>query len=292
MAGNKNKCHACAQKVNQRGIQCNICDRWFHPECEGLNESDYQLFKRSSIQVHIYCKACEVGASSLHKKIIALANSQKELEAKVDTLEDKVNSLPGKEEVKQIIDEVLDDKIEESIDSKMTGLTNKDETQEGNMCSQVIAEVKERETRQNNVIIHGIQESEEPEGAKRSEEDQTQVLKLLEEIGAKPPDEENITIKRLGKKTEDKKRPIMIKCKDAETKKKIITNAKKLKASEEFSQIGISHDLTKNQREELKNLQKKAREKTTDTQTYILVGDPGNWRIVLKKDKEKPEEGT
>ena len=281
----KNKCHGCGTKVKERGIQCNICDRWFHPECEEMTENDFQLFRHSSASVHIYCRACEVGSASLHKKMIALMKSHHELEERVNTLQGKVDQLPDKEEIKQIIDETLDDKIEETVDAKMSGLTKKDESQDSSqVCSQVVAELKARETRQMNVIVHGLKESDDPDMEKRHEEDVKELFKMLEEIEAKPP-EEGITIKRLGKKEDDKQRPILMTCPNTETKKKIINNAKKLKTSEEYRRIGISHDLTKGQRQELKNLKEQARLKNTENQTFIVIGDPSNWRIVQKKDK-------
>jgi hypothetical protein len=299
MAGRK-RCISCKEIVKDKGIACSICNRWFHPECEDVSDSDYQLLQKSSLNIHIYCKACQGGADSLHKKMIALKKSFKNLESKVSEMEIKVNSLPNSDEVKRIARDEIDDaieatietKIEETIDSRIDGLHPNQPIPANMICSKVISEAKDRESRVLNVIMYGIPESAETDNDKRKEDDSKHVTAVLTEIEAHPSDQEQMQMRRLGKLEATKTRPILITVKEADTKKNILTNAKKLKKSQLYKGVGIAHDLTKCQREVLKNLQEEARKTSTPETKYIVIGNPDNWRVVQKKEKEQGETDT
>ena len=400
MAGDT-KCPVCGKKVkdNHQGIECEVCEKWYHIQCDNVTVETYKSLNERNRRIHYYCTRCELGAASLYKKVITLELSNKELEEKITKMEKKVEGVPtreemdatieakvvkklgekleekaaelvskeevkelveekvvekigekldekvadlvskeevkelveekivekidekldekvaelvskeqvkdlveekvvekidekldekvadlvSKEEVKELvaakIEEQLDTKIEESIDSKVDGLaTNQDK---GEICTNILKEIKERESRANKLIIHGMKESESEVAQTRDEEDKEQVQRIMAEIDI---NETNIKIRRLGKKEQGKNRPVQLTVKDAETKSKIIGNAKKLKNSASYKEIGISHDLTKLQREEIKNLRGQAREKSIGGKIHIVIGGPSNWRIVEKRD--------
>ena len=41
--GPRQRCHCplCKTHVRKRGIQCDGCDKWVHPECVNLSEQEY-----------------------------------------------------------------------------------------------------------------------------------------------------------------------------------------------------------------------------------------------------------
>ena len=258
---------------------------------EKLDEKVADLVSKEEVKELVEEKIVEKIDEKLDEKVAELVSKEqvKDLvEEKVvekidEKLDEKVADLVSKEEVKELvaakIEEQLDTKIEESIDSKVDGLaTNQDK---GEICTNILKEIKERESRANKLIIHGMKESESEVAQTRDEEDKEQVQRIMAEIDI---NETNIKIRRLGKKEQGKNRPVQLTVKDAETKSKIIGNAKKLKNSASYKEIGISHDLTKLQREEIKNLRGQAREKSIGGKIHIVIGGPSNWRIVEKRD--------
>ena len=227
-----------------------------------------------------------MGANSLYKKMLALETSNRKLKEDMQKLEEKVENLPNKDDVDEQInaklENVLETKVAETIDDKIDGLV---QIKEDKICTAVLNEVKDRENRSENVIIHGIEESVATENAASTREDLEVINAILADIGIGEQLGEQTRIRRLGKREENKKRPLLIKLKDKATKQEIMENAKKLKDSESYKQVGISHDLTKIQRNELKNLREEARLKSTPEKTYIVVGPPENRKIVEKKDR-------
>jgi len=89
---------------------------------------------------------------------------------------------------------------------------------------------------------------------------------------------------RLGKKEEDKKRPLLVKLDSGVTKFRILRNSAKLKdADVRYQGIGLEHDYTPIQKEDRRKLLAKAREMTLEDQSgnyvYRIRGPPGNLKI-------------
>ena len=57
-AGNEEfKCGQCKETVqeDQTAILCEVCEQWFHSECQGVNKTKYEfLVKQSSQKTTIY----------------------------------------------------------------------------------------------------------------------------------------------------------------------------------------------------------------------------------------------
>ena len=57
----KETCLNCSQRVNsgEKGILCDICQRWYHAKCQELGQDDYRRFMAMNTkQVQWYCKSC------------------------------------------------------------------------------------------------------------------------------------------------------------------------------------------------------------------------------------------
>ena len=54
------KCGQCAKPVKSKGIQCDGCDKWYHPVCLGITEAFYDSLQRlkDSGAVSLSCKEC------------------------------------------------------------------------------------------------------------------------------------------------------------------------------------------------------------------------------------------
>ena len=89
---------------------------------------------------------------------------------------------------------------------------------------------------------------------------------------------------RLGKLNEEKDRPLLITLKEEEKKIKLFQNLNNIRdAGEPFNKVIITHDLTKKQKEELKQMVEQTKEKEKEDQSgeymYYVRGPPWNWFI-------------
>ena len=126
-------------------------------------------------------------------------------------------------------------------------------------------ETKERETRRNNVIIFGQKESGETLKGNRHIKELVRTCNNTLNVVLKTDDCVNSI--RLDKIINGKPRPLKVTFKEAGTKQKIFTNLHKLKQAQkdEDEKLSIIHDLTPQQREEIKQLEKEAENKTKES---------------------------
>ena len=94
----------------------------------------------------------------------------------------------------------------------------------------------------------------------------------------------------MGKLNEEKDRPLLITLKEEEKKRQLFKNLNKIRdAGEPFSKVIITHDLTKKQKDELKQLVEQAKGKEEDQSgeyMYCVRGPPWNW-FIKKIPKKK-----
>ena len=143
-------------------------------------------------------------------------------------------------------------------------------------------DMSEFEKRKNNVIIYKAPE-ENKDNAARTQTDKVLVDELLNQIGvtAKP-----VSVSRLGQFDPEKvgeiSRPIKIVFENSEQKSEVITNARKLKdAPEKYKNLSLSYDMSREQREESKNLAAQAKELSKNSTQYIwkVRGLPGQMEL-------------
>ena len=139
-----------------------------------------------------------------------------------------------------------------------------------------MAEAYEVEDRETHMVMFRLAESEN---------DRTNVKLILQHLTHNTiKDEDVIKIIRLGKKNDKLVRPILIKLGNLTIKKKIFKNLYKMKSlREDLNSVGIGHDLTMEQRNELKKLIDEAKIKEAgcnDGFLYRVRGNVGRWKIV------------
>ena len=56
----KSACGSCEGEVksNQSGLQCDMCDRWFHCVCEKISSEEYKMLSREGSGTQWYCRPC------------------------------------------------------------------------------------------------------------------------------------------------------------------------------------------------------------------------------------------
>ncbi len=155
---------------------------------------------------------------------------------------------------------------------------------------EVSGEMKERERRECNIIVHGLQgdDTDVPRDM-RVEEDKKSILKIITDHVTKNVKEDDFTESfRLGSKMAKKPRPLLIKMTSIKKKEEIMRNLKNLRDTD--VKITFSHDLTMLQRENNKKLREQAEELTKNDQTdqFLFKVRGGRIRKFHKKDPKTP----
>src|SRR3989442_15652517 len=142
-----------------------------------------------------------------------------------------------------------------------------------------VSEVMEREKRKNNLVILGIEETNDEFATKE---------KLKNIINALGADENKIKyygrVGRVGQGT--KARIVRVTCEDAETKRNFLKSANKLKTMEGFANVYVALDLTKVQQTQDKNLREKLKDirlthkDAKINNREIVIFDNGNRKVL------------
>jgi chemotaxis regulatin CheY-phosphate phosphatase CheZ len=72
------RCGECRKLVTDKGIQCEICELWFHCKCENVAEETYKLMNQD--RVHYYCGRCDKAVGKMLKTVMEVQTRQKKLE--------------------------------------------------------------------------------------------------------------------------------------------------------------------------------------------------------------------
>jgi len=133
-------CKTCELKVTgkDKGIQCEICQGWWHCRCEKINEEGYKLLNMENI--HWFCSACnsiigrilptltklEINQIKLEEELKTITADVSDMKKKLQTLQKDIENVKketfartsklelGHEAVKEDI-KILNQKIDEGI---------------------------------------------------------------------------------------------------------------------------------------------------------------------------------
>lgn len=161
-------------------------------------------------------------------------------------------------------------------------------------------EVQGRMDRKNNVVLHGVPEEvitgmNLGERAEKIQHDKLVFIDMCEEMGITCYNGDIEEIRRIGRyqrrEESGKPRPILISLR-GHMKDRVMRNLYKLKnaRSSIFQKVGVTHDMTKEERERDKELKEEA-EKRNDAEKdsgnyYVIRGSPWNRYILKVKRRE------
>ena len=133
-------------KKNDRAIQCQLCDLWIHQKCAEMSDV---LFKELVFQIENgggafwSCKSCRAATAKLNKKITEIYKKVEELET-----ETKDNRI----EIQTVKADLAD------TNRRIDKLSENSRDKEAASHDAVFRELKDREERKNNLLIHNLEE--------------------------------------------------------------------------------------------------------------------------------------
>jgi hypothetical protein len=282
-------CGTCGKAAKTGSILCNFCNMWHHatPNCVNPN------FTKE--QVDLLITMAESGCWSCQK----CTGIMKRINIKMGELDKKLT------QVTQEVSDVKKTQAEQgksitTIECSVKTLSDKVDQNSSNVKTSVLAEVKNRESKKNNVIILGLTEPESI-GAESKEilfaKEDEKLNKLFSDMSIDPEIMSSCIVykKRLGKKDGTKPRPLLLCLNEHTVKNRILDSARRLKVSR--PEIVIRPDLTATQRQEDQELIKEVRaanDKSPKDESgdfrWRVVGPPGMLRKVMTRDLAKWQE--
>jgi len=301
----KDKCVKCTKIVKDgvNGVNCCNCDSLFHLKCACVSDELHGLMNENH-NCKWFCDVCLKNLTSMKELVKSVNAYHKDVVASMDAIKGTVHS--GLKDIKASID-VSNDKlalIDESdkcLNEKMHGLKNEmnstwaevverevkknvDKVSERvSSVQKTLNDVAELRDREKNILIFQLPESSD---------DNERVEMIVNHLSDGSIKKDKIfKITRLGKKTENTVRPVLIKFDSTETKELIMQNVYKMTTiSDNLRKVNVRYDLTKEQRDERKKLTESARDMEKNCNNgflYRVRGLPGRWRIVKFQKKVK-----
>lgn len=272
---NEEKCETCGNgfKDKECGIQCEVCEGWFHAKCENINEEGYKVLQMENI--HWYCVGCNKGIGRILVTLTKLQKRQEKFEGEIKALHEKNVNYQSKvnSELQKLKDEVESQKlnikdIKEAInelaetvqqqkneqkelvsdESLWSNIVKKHvETKIGSVqeemqevqktiveAKQMMEEEKEKDKRRNNIIIYKLTESKAVGADTRKKDDLDECITLFQQVLEVECGEQDIqSMFRLGKRDEKIIRPLLVAFKKTETKNIVMEMLTKLAEAED-----------------------------------------------------------
>ena len=315
----KEKCGKCSKAGTKDVITCGICSGVFHYKCMEITVDIYNAIVVNS-NIFWFCNNCLTDIKGCIKNVVDLKNKHDELDHKQILCNQSIVDV--KEQIDQINSRLMNiecqyDKLvsaDKNIDSKLNEIKNdlnkswsdvvKGEVQKSvttyheeinsakqtiNSAVQELKNNMDAQSRENNIVIFRLKESANSNKDESYKEDKASILHIVSRLTDGEVREKDIKkFYRLGVKNENV-RPIKIEFWSKTVKNLIMENLSKLKDMNETQRsIGVSHDMTNEQREKCKLLVEEAKKKQSNDSgefLYRVRGDPSNLKILRIKRK-------
>ena len=276
----KYPCLRCKKNVTgKKAVRCNICFLWVHVDCQSISKELFTILKNPGKfggKVSWHCDSCSAAHERLEAKMDKLEKRFTEVEERVVRNEGSVQDVTKK--VDNI--EKRQDKVEDLL-----------ERERERSRLERVEELRERELRKKNVIMHRIEEAGD---WARTVEDRREwdlnscdnVFKALKMDWGK----ESVRFcRRVGERS-DEPRPMVVGLARENHKEDLLDKARDLRDTA-FSEVGIVPDLTKEQRRDESDLAAEA-VRRNETRTEEDLAKNLTWRVVGRKGEKRLIKGV
>ena len=283
MAATPAICIDCNQVVtdDDDGCECDVCELWFHAECQNVTPIVYQAITDEQERLSWYCNYCHRGAKKLIKKIKKIEKKQDDDTKEIKSAVERITKL---EESNNTTSERIT-KLEENNNETGGNPVNID-TLVASKVSEEIEEYRERELRKLNIILHNVPESKEESVEERRADDTRMIKEIARKINVLQI--EITKIVRLGEKPEAGKNRLMrVTLENTTQKRNMLQNAKKLRDAKDgiMDKIYISPDLSKKAREKGKKLRDELNRRRKNGEANLVIS---KGKIITKETNEQP----
>jgi len=286
------ECERCGRNVDCM-IECECCNEWLCIKCGEITSEVLTIINEFPNAVHFYCQKCTDKVKSLIKRN---NNNNTSMSFNMEKIEEKIMEITTRSIVK--LEERIDEKLVQRLAqveeqflsiSSVPDEINKNcktfaETLKSNLSKnpennadsfknivkkameEEKKEVKELEDRKRNIILFGAPEKESEIIDERKKADVQLFIDVCNSICTNEILEADILqARRLGKfSSENTTRPLMVTVRSELVKKRIFSQLHKLRSVEQFKNIHVNHDMTKEEKANTKLLVEEAKRKSKE----------------------------
>ena len=284
----KHPCLRCRAAVTKdhKSVQCQTCQFWVHTECQDISDELFRILADPDSYGGVCwnCDSCLASSARLERTVVALETRVKAAETVSNQAINEIKRVDSDiallrrelEEVKNKTKETASQRNEEYV------------TRE---------ELREREARKTNIIMHRVTEPSEEHKTQeeRRRVDTEECRKIFSTLDMEKEGEEDISFcRRIGEKGEEP-RPLVVVLRTEETKRKLLGRARNLRGTI-HQDIGIVPDLTVEQSREEHQLAEEAERRNEDELSqedlaknlkWMVVGQRGARRLIKGVPKEQ-----
>ena len=261
-------------KRNDKAVKCSLCQLWVHVTCEQMPDECFKILDKANKYggMHWSCQSCSAFAEKFNAGLQEMNRRLVTIEKKVDIQTTDIDSVKSDvSDIKEQVNKIKEDSVKDK----------------GNSAEGIYSELRERENRKLNVLVHNIKESDKSDKDERVKEDFNILSEVSSQIDTEVRESDIKFMTRIGKKSDSGPRPLLVGLKDMALKDKLLSNAPKLaKCDEPLSEVNFISDLTKIQRKEENLLREEVKQKNEgrtadEAKNFIwkLVGRRGERRI-------------
>ena len=279
-------CLRCKKNVtkNSKSVKCNTCQFWVHVECEGISVELFNILahpeKYGGTGFSWNCGSCLASAARLEVVVKAFEGRIQQVESKMERTDGAVKEL---------------DRKVENLSEKLSRRDENIERRVKDGENSVLEEMREREARRLNVVVHKLREmdGERATGKERQEWDRKSCVKIFDELKLSLRNEDIKFCRRLGEKKAEP-RPLIIGFYTEADKATLLRNAKNLENTAS-KHVNICPDLTARQRKEEADMKAEADDRnenlTEDDLSknlrWAVVGARGERRLIKTTAREQ-----
>lgn len=274
--GNEDNCGVCRKAVRgeDNGLYCDSCECWFHAGCERVNKEFYQVL--SKYKEHMwFCRKCRPDIKNAMHRNKQMEKQNAELKKEVEDLRKALQDLKAeiKMEVKNEIKAEIKQEMKRTFDEEK--VVNRTVHEVFNHMHDYMREREDRMSRKNNLVMYKVPESDKQDPGEKQADDLAYCQDIIENsLGIDRRTYEIADISRMGRAgTAHGSRPLLIKMTRDHEKWGILRKAKELKHERDpvKRRIGISPDLTRQQREHDKTLRRELKERRDNGETGLYI---------------------
>ena len=275
-------------------IKCdkaNCLSPWWHTDCAGLKD----ITPRALEKLTWSCPVCVI--NGFHLQFDQSADSVSTDDLKSEIKKGISECLPSM--VKEILGKVTPKTDEMKIDMKKSfaEIMREQNSQTGSnavsltkgIIKEAINEEKKEfdnfNERKKRLIIFDAKEPVSTDSTTAKNEDYTLFKNVCNSIDNEilEDDSEIVNIRRIGRRKDDKKRPMIVQLKTERAKRILFGNLQTLRQNSKFKHLQFNHDRTEVEKTRAKEFIKKAEEKTKKLQEdSSLDDDAKNWIFVIR----------
>ena len=158
--------------MKDEGVQCDrgICGLWWHLDCGNVSRAEYNVMKKGKKSLMWFCEKCVDEAEVTMKSDQGNIGSCKDLMDKMDLLSSKIDSLASLNTRVETLERQIrssETSIDKVIDMKL---------------DEKLKEFEDKEKRKCNLVLFGIEESENTESAGRREDGVSSVRDICNKL--------------------------------------------------------------------------------------------------------------